>query len=357
MDGKQLRVEARNASRLRPGVAPMPSIDVAVPNYQYGRYLRDCVTSVLTQELPNLRILIIDNASTDNSLEVAQELAASDRRVQVVAHRTNLGPLASFNEGIDWASADYFMVLCADDLLATGSLARAVSVMAQHPEVNLTYGRALFIGAHEPIPAINHNTQEARWRILAGRDLLQRFCRTAWCDVFGPTALVRTSAQKGAGYYRSELPHTCDFEMWMRLACLGSVAETDTVQGIVRHHPANRSASVGNMGWYLQFDAAFESFFAKEGASAPEAKGLHQIARRTLGERAYWSAIANLLRGQNRLGLDLLKYAFFHSPATVVVPPLGILFRGGDTINKVARVISDAARRLSGPVREGRDIR
>jgi len=111
------------------------------------------------------------------------------------------------------------------------------------------------------------------------------------------------------------------------------------------------------MGWYLQIDAAFESFFAKEGASALEAKGLHQIARRTLGEGAYWSAIAHLLRGQNRLGLDLLKFAFFHSPATVVVPPLGMLFRSGDTINKVARVISDAARRLSGPVREGRDIR
>src|SRR6266404_5936013 len=143
----------------------MASVDVAVPCYQFGRFLRDCVTSALRQDIEDLRVLIIDNASTDNTLDVARKLAAEDRRVEVVAHQTNLGPFASFNEGIDWASADYFMLLCADDLLAPGSLARAVSVMAQHPEVNLTYGRALFIDAYEPIPEINHHTEEASWRI------------------------------------------------------------------------------------------------------------------------------------------------------------------------------------------------
>src|SRR4051794_15159199 len=55
---------------------PMASIDVVIPCYQYGRYLRDCVRSVLDQDVEQLRVLIIDNASTDGSAEIARQLAA-----------------------------------------------------------------------------------------------------------------------------------------------------------------------------------------------------------------------------------------------------------------------------------------
>ena len=48
----------------------------------------------------------IDNASTDNSLEIARQLSAEDDRVQVVTHPRNLGHIASFNEGIDWAGSE-----------------------------------------------------------------------------------------------------------------------------------------------------------------------------------------------------------------------------------------------------------
>ena len=61
----------------------MPSIDVVIPNYQYGRYLPGCVASILAQGIPDTRILIIDNASTDNSVEVAQEIARQDARVEL----------------------------------------------------------------------------------------------------------------------------------------------------------------------------------------------------------------------------------------------------------------------------------
>ena len=65
----------------------MASVDVVIPCYQYGRFLRDAVTSVLSQGISQLRVLVIDNASTDNSLEVATQLALEDRRVEVIAHR------------------------------------------------------------------------------------------------------------------------------------------------------------------------------------------------------------------------------------------------------------------------------
>jgi glycosyltransferase involved in cell wall biosynthesis len=324
----------------------MASVDVAVPCYQYGRYLHGCVTSVLSQEIQDLRVLIIDNASTDNSVEVARQLAAEDRRVEVVAHPTNQGQHASFNEAIDWAKSDYFMILCADDLLARGALPRACSVMERRPDVVLSYGRTLFVSSSDPIPALDERLQEEQWRILSGRELLERFCNTGR-GLSGPMVIVRTSAQKQVGYYRPELPHTDDFELWMRFACLGGAAETHAVQTISRMHFENRSGGIFNVHqWNLHCEAAFESFFAREGASAPEAKGLHQVARRNLAERAYWGGIANLLRGDRHLGLELLRFAFSRSPRIIVIPPLGHLFRRDDVFDKLIEVAATAARRV-----------
>lgn len=118
----------------------MSSIDVVAPCYQYGRYLRDCVGSILSQKVDATRVLIIDNASSDNTLNVARQLNNEDKRVEVLSRKTNLGQHASYNEGIDWAAADYFMILDADDMLAPGSLTRAISPLDDNSGVIFCHG-------------------------------------------------------------------------------------------------------------------------------------------------------------------------------------------------------------------------
>ncbi len=329
-------------------------VDVAIPCYQYGRFLRACVTSVLTQGIRDVRVLIIDNASTDDSAEVAQQLAADDRRVELVARRRNLGPHASFNEGIDWAASKYFMVLCADDLLAPGCLAGAVAIMERRPEVGFAYGRAASLHPHGPMPVLASDPRDAPWQIVAGRDLLERFCRDGVNHVPGPsTVVVRTIAQKLAGYYRPGLPHTDDFEMWMRLARLGPAARTEACLGILRFHTSARSASARRvqtvpydqppaMPWHDE--AAFESFFAHEGAALPEAARLHRLARRSLGERAYWSALAHLSRGQAGTSRDLLKFALSRRPTAAIFPPVQYLFRRHNGVDRIIDVASEVMR-------------
>src|SRR5687768_3126879 len=122
----------------------MSSVDVVIPCYQYARFLRECVGSVLTQDVACSRVLIIDNASSDGSDEIARQLAGEDSRIEVVVHRHNVGATASYNEGIDWASAEYLVLLDADDLLAPGCLARALPFMKAHRNVSFTYGIEAF---------------------------------------------------------------------------------------------------------------------------------------------------------------------------------------------------------------------
>ena len=82
----------------------MSSVSVVIPSYNYGHFLRDAVSSALTgQDGVDVRVLVIDDASTDDSVEVAKQLAGDDSRVEVTVHPTNRRNIATYNEGLlEW---------------------------------------------------------------------------------------------------------------------------------------------------------------------------------------------------------------------------------------------------------------
>lgn len=323
----------------------MSTIDIVVPSYNYGRFLRDCLDSIRAQDVDGLRVLVIDNASTDDSAAIAREAARGDPRIELRERAANLGPHASFNEGIDWAEADYFAVLCADDMLAPGALRRAVKIMDGAPEVNLVYGRTRFVAAdyRQGEDAIEPDTET---EILAGTAFIETFCRTGRSLIDGPTAVVRTSVQKRVSHYNPALPHTDDVEMWMRIAAEGTVARLDAVQVLARIHAANQSAVVSNVHlWNLEMEKAFESFFTGPGADLESAARLHRLARRSLAERAYFCAASHLMRGEPGV-LDLLKFALSRRPSLAVAPPIGAMLARGDGFGRARSAMSALTARL-----------
>ena len=100
----------------------MSSVSVIVPSYNYAHFLRECVESVMSQVGVDIRLLVIDDASADNTPEVAAELVAHDARVEYRRHSKNCGHIATYNEGLAWANGDYTVLLSADDMLTPGSL-------------------------------------------------------------------------------------------------------------------------------------------------------------------------------------------------------------------------------------------
>src|SRR5947209_4282299 len=110
-----------------------PSVTVVIPCYNYGRYLRGAVKSVLDQPGVDVEAIVIDDASTDGSADVVREVAAADPRVRAILHRSNFGHIATYNEGLEQASGDYVVLLSADDALTPGSLSRATALLETHP--------------------------------------------------------------------------------------------------------------------------------------------------------------------------------------------------------------------------------
>jgi glycosyltransferase involved in cell wall biosynthesis len=302
----------------------MPTVDIVIPCYNYGRFLKGCVNSVLDQQGVDVRVLIIDDTSKDDSVAVAKELAA-DSRVTVIAHPTNKGHIRTYNEGIDWASSEYFLLLSADDLLVPGALARAVTIMEENPDVVLTHGRALSWHDHTPMPEIDE-VQPTGWH---RQDLLKEMCTTSLNFVFTPTAVARTSVQKAIGGYRPSLPHAGDMEMWLRFAARGKVANIDAIQAIYRKHSTAMSNSylAEMISDYRQCDLAFTTFFDENDERLGPARELRGIAKASLADRVFDRGIRLLRRGRLRTGVSLVREAMTMNRRLRYLPPLWRLLK------------------------------
>lgn len=110
-----------------------PLVSVIIPNYNNSRYLRDCVESVLRQSLQRIEVVIVDDASTDYSLLVIDDLELIDSRISSIRLRENGGPSRARHIGISRSKADYVCTLDADDIyLSPRKLAAEFDVIRDH---------------------------------------------------------------------------------------------------------------------------------------------------------------------------------------------------------------------------------
>ena len=267
-----------------------PSVSVVIPCYRYGRFLPDCVRSVLDQEGVDVRVLIIDDASPDDSAQVALRLAAEDERVEVRVHEVNKGHIATYNEGLlEWADGDYSVLISADDLLTPGSLARATAVMEAHPSVGLVYGHAAWWQDDRPLPTPRVATTGVT--IWPGLEWLGIMCRLGHNVISSPEVVVRTAVQQEIGGYRQELPHTGDAEMWMRFALRSDVAYVKGVdQAFYRIHASQMTNDRIAYVDLVQRKAAYDALFEEYGDRIPNAGRLRRRAGRTMAKEALWRA-------------------------------------------------------------------
>jgi glycosyltransferase involved in cell wall biosynthesis len=262
-----------------------PSVSVVVPCYDYGRYLPDAVGAALDQRGVDVEVVIVDDASPDGSVEVARALAAADPRVRVIEHRVNAGHIATYNDGLAAATGDYVALVSADDLLARDSLTRAVALMERFPGVGLVYGYAQSFSG-DPVET---SDRVRSWSVYPGRQWLGLSARRGRCFISSPEVVMRREALAETDLYDPRLPHSGDFDMWLRTAARWDVGRVNgPVQAHYRVHESNMHLTA-YAGWLTDLSErrrTFQVLFDERAAGDPRVQRLRPVAARALAREA-----------------------------------------------------------------------
>jgi glycosyltransferase involved in cell wall biosynthesis len=215
------------------------SVSVVIPNYNYARYLAAAAGSALAQRDVDVDVVIVDNASTDDSKVVAERLMERDPRVRTIFRDENQGHIPNFNEALSYATGDYVTLLCADDLLAPGALGRSTALLDAHRDVAFAYGDSGRFTDEVPVS----RTRVKSWSVWSGAEWFERVCRRGHTGIMSPEVVMRRSVMDRLAY-DADNGHAADFQVWLGATRYGGVGRVNgTDQAFFRVHGANLHAT------------------------------------------------------------------------------------------------------------------
>lgn len=220
--------------RSRP-LTTRPTVSVVIPCYNYGRFLPTAVTSALDQDGIDLDLVVVDDASSDDSLDVARRLG-EHQQVRVLEHAENRGHIATYNHGLAHVKGEYVVLLSADDVLPRNALTRAVALMEHHPQVGLVYG---FPENFTGVPPRGPDRVRS-WTTWSGLEWQDRICRTGRNPIMSPEVVLRRAAWDEIQEYDPRLPHAADMAVWLHTSLRWDIGRVNgPVQALYRVHGDN----------------------------------------------------------------------------------------------------------------------
>jgi len=223
----------------------MPKISIILTSYNHAKYIREAIDSVLNQTFTDFELIILDDASSDDSWKVINQY--SDLRINAIRserqgelqHMTN-------NAIAEVAMGEYIAIHHSDDVWDPGKLEKQVSVLEEHYEIGAVFTNVLAINEYgTPLVDKEHfyftifsqtNRSRHEWLrlfIIRGNVLCH------------PSVLIRKECYRECGFYRNYLPQVGDFDMWIRV-CLKYeiyVLPDQLVQFRVLNNEANASGT------------------------------------------------------------------------------------------------------------------
>ena len=115
----------------------MARVNVSVPVYNGGEFLEECLACLKGQTFVDFRVVVFDNASTDNTRVIAEHFAETDRRFEVISRPKTIPPLENFQDAVERADSEYFAWRAHDDLSAPTFLERLVELLDANPQASL----------------------------------------------------------------------------------------------------------------------------------------------------------------------------------------------------------------------------
>ncbi|MCL4822563.1 MAG: glycosyltransferase [Vicinamibacteria bacterium] len=256
-------------------MASVPRVSVVMSARDAAPWIAAAIESVLAQELRDIELIVVDDASRDQTRAIA--LSFDDPRVHVLAEPSSRGMAAGRNRAVQESRAPYVAFMDADDAWLPGKLVRQVEMLDADERVDLCFtGARLTNAAGCPLRL----TVRPPDRALSFRDLLARNLAA------GSTIMVRRSALDQVGGFDESLTGCIDYDLLLRIALLRLANVRCTPEPLVlwRRRPGQIT------GDWRRMEAGHEAVMDKILRAAPAARGL--LGRSRSSHRRFLAFVA-----------------------------------------------------------------
>ena len=210
-----------------------PRVSVIIPTYNRGWIIKEAIDSVLAQEFKDFELIVVDDGSTDNTLEILDSFQCNIK----VLRQSNTGVSAARNRGIATASGHFIAFLDSDDLWLPKKLARQVDFFSSNPDAYICQTEEIWLRNNVRVnPKKRHKKP---WGMIFEPSL-------ALCLVSPSAVMIRRSLFEKVGGFDETLPACEDYDLWLRISCRYPVYLIETPLIIKRGgHNDQLSASPG----------------------------------------------------------------------------------------------------------------
>ncbi len=208
-----------------------PKVSVVVGAYNAQRFLAQTLDSLLAQTFSDFELIVVDDGSTDRTFAILKEYQARDARVRPL-QIPHGGIVDAANAGLAAARSDLIARADADDLYLPDRLQKQFDFLTAHPEVVAVGSRMQVIEPFgSPLRITDHK--------LTHEEIEAEFLRGSGWALPQPAAMLRKSAALKAGGYRHDYPYSEDFDLFLRLAEVGRLANLPDVLVKYRLHASS----------------------------------------------------------------------------------------------------------------------
>ena len=235
----------RATVELAPTTVGKPKVTVGIPTYNRSGFLRQSIESVLAQSYPDFRLVIADNASTDDTPELVASF--DDSRIVYARSDENVGMTANFNRVVELADTEFVALLYDDDLFYPDYLQHTVEALDDHPDVGFVHTAFDVIGRDGDVLERAKTLVDGSEVVAVepGRIFLERSMHQDWM-ICSPSALFRTNALVAVGCFPVEEDPLPDVPMLRRIALEWNIASVSKPLVRFRVHGDTASASLGS---------------------------------------------------------------------------------------------------------------
>jgi len=192
-----------------------PWVTVRIPSYNHEKYIHACIESVLNQTFTDFEIVIIDDCSTDNSVEVIRRF--QDPRIKLDVLPRNSGMNVAVERCMQLSSGKYVANLSSDDLWAPTKLAQQVTFLEQHPEFDAVFTQVQIVGENGNALSSREFANPFDYENRSPEEWLRRFFYFGNC-LCNPSVMIRREVYEKFGYQDKRFISLSDFDLWVKLS-------------------------------------------------------------------------------------------------------------------------------------------